>query len=115
MGIEKRILIYASEGDSRAQDKLEALKADLRQAGRRNAELWEGNLEPTIQVFIFPNNNADVIAEAYRAAGVSVEIVSNENDETKSESEISRDSEGVKADEGQSNQAEKGRKGRVKG
>lgn len=113
MANEKRILIYASEGDSRAQDKLEALKADLRQAGRRNAELWEGNLEPTIQVFIFPNNNADAIAEAYRAAGVSVEIVSNENDETKNE--ISRDSESVKAEEGQSNRAEKGRKGRVKG
>lgn len=112
MANEKRILIYASEGDSRAQDKLEALKADLRQAGRRNAELWEGNLEPTIQVFIFPNNNVDAIAEAYRAAGVSVEIVSNENDETKNE--ISRDSEDVKAEKGQSNQAKKVRTRRVK-
>lgn len=108
MANEKRILIYASEGDSRAQDKLDALKADLRQAGRRNAELWEGNLEPTIQVFVFPNPNADAIAEAYRTAGVSVEVIADEIIQ-----EVSGQTESVQADEGQGHQTKEVRTRRV--
>jgi len=108
----KRTLIYALEEESQAQEKLNALKADGRMAGRRNAELWEGFVEPARVVIIFPNPNADAIAAAYNAAGIAVEVINgNEKERQKS---IGGDSETVKADEGQNDQAEKGRKGRVK-
>lgn len=105
----KRILIYALEDESRAQERLEALKADGRMAGRRNAELWEGNVEPARAVVIFPCLYQTAIAEAYKAAGIDVEVVQNE----KIKQENSGQSESVQAEEGQNDQAEKGRTRRV--
>lgn len=103
----KRILIYALEADSRAQARLDALHADSRQAGRRNAELWEGNVEPAKAVIVFPNPNAGAIAVAYQTAGIEVEMIHDEN-------QVTQQPQSVKADEGQNDQTEKGRKGRVK-
>lgn len=107
----KRILIYALEEDIQAQEKLNALHADSFQAGRRNAELWEGFTEPARSVFIFPNKNADAIAAAYTAQGVTVEVI---NEGKKGIKENVGGNESLKADEGQNDQAKEGRKGRVR-
>lgn len=105
----KRTLIYALEGESQAQERLEALKTDGRMAGRRNAELWEGNVEPARAVVVFPCLYQTAIAEAYKAAGIDVEVVQNE----KIKQEVGGQAEGIQADEGQNDQAEKGRTRRV--
>jgi len=109
----KRILIYALEEDIQAQEKLNALHADSFQAGRRNAELWEGFTEPARSVFIFPNKNADAIAAAYTAQGVTVEVI-NEGKKGIKEN-VGGNGESLKADEGQNDQAkENGPKRRVR-
>lgn len=99
----KRTLIYSLEFHPQAQERLEALKADGRMAGRRNAELWEGNVEPARAVVVFPCLYQNAIAEAYKAEGIEVEVIQNE----KTKQENSGQAEGVKAEDGQSNQAEK--------
>ena len=105
----KRTLIYAPEGESQAQERLEALKADGRMAGRRNAELWEGNVEPARAVIVFPCSYQNVIAEAYKAAGIDVEVVQDEE----SKQEVSGQTESVQADEGQGHQTKEVRTRRV--
>ncbi len=103
IGGKLRILIYANEGDRDAQAKLNELKADGRASGRRNAELWAGNVEPARAVFVFPNKNADAITAAYRAAGVEVIY---EGDEISGQKEDGQISEEIQADEGQGEKAE---------